>query len=147
MNDRETQVVREIEDARAVAKTPLEVYRVALARVTPLVDASFSSIFLRDSDDDQLLKLACAQNWPQASARFLSDLRIRVGNGPTGKSVASGGSVAVEDVFADPSLSEWWEPARELGFAAMISLPLKRGGEVAGALSFYFTGPRRFSDE
>jgi len=56
-------------------------------------------------------------------------------------------AVEVEDVFAEPSLRDWWEPARELGFASLISLPLRARGEVAGALSFYFQGPRRFDEE
>jgi signal transduction histidine kinase len=144
---RELEAARDIAQAFLAANRPIEVYRLALARLTPLVDASFSSVFLRDPEDPELLKLVCAQNWPQASAKFLSQLRIRVGRGPTGKSVESGAAVEVEDLFADPSLREWWEPAKELGFASMTTLPLKVGGQVNGALSFYFDKPRQFSPE
>lgn len=147
LRQRELEVVREIAHAFLTATQPLEVYRLALARVTPLVRASFSSVFLRDSADENLLRLVCAQNWPQSSARFLSQLRIRVGRGPTGRAVKEQVAVEVEDVFAEPSLRDWWEPARELGFASLISLPLRARGEVAGALSFYFQGPRRFDEE
>jgi GAF domain-containing protein len=113
---RELEAARDISQALLAATRPIEVYRLALARLTPLVGASFSSVFLRDPQDRELLKLVCAQNWPQASAKFLSQLRIRVGRGPTGKSVETGAPVEVPDVFADPSLNEWWEPAKELGF-------------------------------
>lgn len=81
LRQRELEIAREIAHAFLTATQPLEVYRLALARVTPLVGASFSSVFLRDAADPDLLKLVCAQNWPQSSARFLSQLRIRVGRG------------------------------------------------------------------
>jgi signal transduction histidine kinase len=144
--DRELDVAREVAHALLTAATPLEVYRLALGRLTPLVCAGFSSVFERDPADPALLKLACAHNWPQASARFLSQLRIRVGRGPTGRAVAEGELVQVRDVFADLALREWWEPARELGFVALISLPLRVGSRVDGALTFYFTSARDFDD-
>ena len=143
----EVQVAREIADASLTASTPLEVYRLALARVTPLVDADFGSVFLRDDDDPRLLRLACAHNWPQASARFLGRLRVREGRGPTGRAVREGRSVEVEDVFADPALEQWWEPARELGFVSMTSHPLDDRSGVVGAVSFYFRERQRFDPE
>lgn len=147
LQQRELEIAREIAQAFLTATQPLEVYRLALARVTALVSASFSSVFLRDSADPDLLRLVCAQNWPQASARFLSQLRIRVGRGPTGRAVAEGQPVTAEDVFSDLSMMDWWDPARELGFVSMIALPLEVRGEVAGALSFYFSEPHRFEVE
>ena len=144
--DREVDVAREVAHALLTASTPLEVYRLALARLTPLVRARFSSVFERDPADPTLLKLACAHNWPQASARYLGQLRIRVGRGPTGRAVAEGELVQVRDVFADIALREWWEPARELGFVALISLPLRVGSRVDGALTFYFASARDFDD-
>lgn len=147
LRQKELEVAREIAQAFLMATKPVEVYRLALARVTPLVGASFGSVFLRDEADPDLLKLACAQNWPQIAARFLGQMRIRVGRGPTGRAVALGLAIEVEDVFADPEQREWWEPARELGFSSLIALPLRSRDGVKGALSFYFESPRRFEDE
>ncbi len=147
MGRRELEVVREITGAFLEASKPLEVYRLALSRLLPLVRASFASVFLEDDVENDLLRLVCAQNWPQSSARFLSQLRIRVGRGPTGRAVAENRPVAVEDIFADPTLREWWEPAHELGFAALIALPLTARGEPHGALSFYFDRPHAFREE
>jgi signal transduction histidine kinase len=141
---RELDVAREIAHAFITAAAPVEVYRLALARLTPLVQASFSSVFERDPADRTLLKLACAHNWPQSSARFLSQLRVRVGRGPTGRAVAESAPVEVGDVFADLALREWWEPARELGFTSLISLPLEIDGAAIGALTFYFEAAREF---
>ena len=147
LRQRELQIAGEIAQAFLSATRPLEVYRLALARVTPLVDASFSSVFLRDAADPTLLKLVCAQNWPQSSARFLGQMRIRVGRGPTGRAVAEGVAFEVEDVFAEPGLREWWDPAREMGFTSLISLPLRREGDVTGALTFYFEASHRFEEQ
>lgn len=144
---RELHITREIAQAFLQASHPLEVYRIALARVTPLVDASFSSVFLRDPSDPGLLKLECAQNWPQSSARFLSQMRIREGRGPTGRAVSERRAIAISNVFEDPQLREWWEPAGELGFTALVALPLEIGDEVIGALSFYFEHPHQFHGE
>jgi signal transduction histidine kinase len=144
LRSRELDVAREIAHAFMTAAAPVEVYRLALARLTPLVQASFSSVFERDPADRTLLKLACAHNWPQSSARFLSQLRVRVGRGPTGRAVAESAPVEVRDVFADLALREWWEPARELGFTSLISLPLEVDGSAVGALTFYFEAARDF---
>ena len=143
----ELEVAREIIDAFLTSSNAVEVYRLALARLTPLVQASFASIFLRDPADPTLLKLVCAQNWPQSSARFLSQLRIREGRGPTGAAVAEKRAISVNDVFSDQSLREWWEPARELGFVSLITLPLLHEDDAVGALSFYFAAPREFGED
>jgi GAF domain-containing protein len=147
LRDRELDVAREVANAFLTANTPVEVYRLALARVTPLVRASFSSVFERDPADPTLLKLTCANSWPQASARYLGDLRLRVGRGPTGGAVADMRPIEVRDVFADPALHDWHEPARELGFVSLISLPLAAGDHATGALTFYFDEPHDFDDD
>jgi GAF domain-containing protein len=104
-------------------------------------------VFLRDEAEPELLRLVCANNWPQPSARYLSQLRIRVGRGPTGSAVARGEPVEVTDIFADASLRDWWEPARELGFTSMISLPVDKEGQWIGAISFYYQTAHNFSHE
>lgn len=147
LRQRELDVAREIAHAFLTANSTVEVYRLALARLTPLVNASFGSVFLRDHADVTLLKLACAQNWPQSSARYLGQLRIRVGRGPTGQAVAKRTAVEVADVFADTTLREWWEPARELGFVSLISLPLGSASHADGALTFYFAERRAFAED
>ena len=146
-HQRELELRRDIAEAFFNAQTPVEVYRLALARVTPLVNASFASVFVRDALDPDLLKLVCANNWPQSSAKYLGQLRIRVGRGPTGRAVAEGRAVEAEDVFSDMSLRDWWEPARELGFASLASLPLESDGRAIGAVTFYYAEPHEFNDE
>lgn len=147
VQQRELELSREIAAAFIKAQHPLELYRIALASITPLINASFASVFLIDEKERDLLKLVCAHNWPQTSARYLGQLRIRVGRGPTGRAVDLREPVEVRDVFSQPTLREWWEPARELGFTALISLPLERDNTAAGALTFYYDRPHDFNDE
>jgi signal transduction histidine kinase len=147
LKQRELELTREIAAAFLSAQHPLELYRNALAQITPLVDATFASVFVRDASENDLLRLVTAHNWPQASARYLGHIRIRVGRGPTGRAVEAGDAVEVSDVFADPTLREWWEPARELGFIGLISLPLQDARGTTGALTFYYDQPHVFSDE
>jgi signal transduction histidine kinase len=136
---RELQAAREIAHAFQTAATPLEVYRLALERVSPLVGAAFASVFLRDGD--AALRLAASWNWPPEFAAFLGEMRVRVGAGPTGVAVAENRVVDVPNVFAAEGLEDWWEVARELGFSASVSLPLLQGGRPEGAVTFYFREP------
>lgn len=144
--EREFVVAREIAESLLAGASPLEIYRRALARVTPLLGADFASVFLRDEEDPDLLRLVCAQSWPQSSARFLAELRVREGRGPTGQAVSRGEPVEVPDVFAGDSLDAWGEPARELGFVCMTAHPLMAHERVLGAVSFYYRERHRFDD-
>jgi GAF domain-containing protein len=144
---RELEAVHEIAQAFLAANHPVEVYRLALARLTPMVRSDFAAVFVRDEAEPDMLKPVCAQGWPQSSAKYLGHLRIRVGLGPTGRAVAENASVEVENVFGDAQLADWWEIAKELGFASLMTLPLATAQGVNGAVSFYFAEPRRFNDE
>lgn len=147
LGSRELEASHEIARAFLSATQPIEVYRLALARLTSTVRADFAAVFLRDEVDTDLLRPVCLHGWPQASARFIGQMRIRVGNGPTGRAVAENVAVEVEDIFGDDTLADWWDAARELGFASMITLPLTTETGVSGAVSFYFAESRTYSDE
>jgi signal transduction histidine kinase len=141
---RELEVAQEIAQAFLTARLPIEVYRLALERVAPLVGASFGCVYLRDDGGD-LLRLIAAYNWPQAHASYLGAVRVKVGNGPTGTAVADNKLVEVRDVFADESVADWWEAARELGFSSSVSVPLAFQDRPVGAITFYFKRPEPLS--
>ncbi|MQA88789.1 MAG: GAF domain-containing protein [Gemmatimonas sp.] len=134
---RELRIAGEIAQAFLTARRPIEVYRMALERVAPLVGAAFACVFLRD-DDPELLRVVTAYNWPQRYANYLGSMRVRVGNGPTGRAVFENRLIDVEDVFADPELSDWWDSAKELRFKSAIALPLIVGEAPLGSLTFYY---------
>jgi hypothetical protein len=55
--------VREIVHAFLTADRPEEVYQFALERVSPVVGASFASVYLIDGASE-VMRLAASYNWP-----------------------------------------------------------------------------------
>lgn len=138
--------VHEIVHAFLTADRPEEVFRFALERVSPLAGAAFASVYLVDGASE-LMALAAAHNWPERYRPWLGEMRVRVGFGPSGEAVAERRAVEVPDVFADPSLADWQDVATELGFRAIVALPLQTGRRVLGAVTFYFAGAGGFTAE
>ena len=144
---RELMVVREIASAFLTADRPEDVFQFALERVGPLVGAAFASIYLIDEADEDALRLAAAYNWPERFRPFLGGMRVRVGLGPSGSAVSERRAVAVPDVFADESLTDWQEVAKELAFRALVALPLQSRGHMLGAITFYFAESGGLTEE
>jgi signal transduction histidine kinase len=137
---RELMAVREIVHAFLTARRPEEVYQLALDRVSPLVGASFACVYLIDHESE-LMRLAAVYNWPQRHSRFLGQMRVRLGFGPSGEAASERRMIEVLDVFADPSLEDWREVANELGFRSFVALPLQTVDGVLGTVTFYFASP------
>jgi hypothetical protein len=85
--------------------------------------------------------LAAAHNWPERYRPFLGEMRVRLGQGPSGEAASGRRVMHVPDVFADDALAEWQDVARELGFRAIVALPLQTKNRVIGAAAFYFAQP------
>jgi signal transduction histidine kinase len=143
---RELMAIREIVHAFLTADRPEEVFRFALERVSPVVGATFASVYLVDGASE-LMRLAAAYNWPQRYEPWLGEMRVRLGFGPSGEAASERRAIEVPDVFADPSLEDWQEVANELGFRALVALPLQTSSRVLGAVTFYFADARGFSTE
>jgi len=129
--------VREIMHAFLTAERPEEVYQLALHRVSHVVGATFSCVYLIEPGCD-LMRLAAAYNWPEKYAKFLGQMRVRLGSGPSGEAARERRVVEVPDLFADHTLVDWHDVASELGFRAFVALPLETNGAVLGAVTFYF---------
>ena len=143
---RELMAVREVIHAFLTADRPEEVYQFALDRVSPLVGATFASVYLVDGASE-LMRLGAAYNWPQRFRPWLGEVRVRLGFGPSGEAASERRTIEVPDVFADDDLEDWQEVAAELGFRALIALPLQTGSKVLGAVCFYFADAESFSSE
>jgi signal transduction histidine kinase len=143
---RELMAVREVIHAFLTADRPEEVYQFALDRVSPLVGATFASVYLVDGASE-LMRLGGAFNWPQRFRPWLGEARVRLGFGPSGEAASERRTIEVPDVFADDDLEDWQEVASELGFRALIALPLQTGTRVLGAVTFYFADAESFSPE
>lgn len=139
-------IVQDILHASLNATDPGELFQFALDRVSPAVDASFASIYLVDGASE-IMRLAAAYNWPERFRAVLSDVRVRMPYGPSGQAASERRVVRVEDVFADPDLEDWQEVATELGFRAIVALPLVANTNVLGVLTFYFSDGSRIDDE
>ncbi|HXY31658.1 MAG TPA: HAMP domain-containing sensor histidine kinase [Gemmatimonadaceae bacterium] len=134
---RELVALREIVHAFLTADRAEEVFQFALERVRPLVGASFASIYVIDGNSD-VMRLAAACNWPERYRPFLGEMRVRLGRGPSGAAASERRTILVPDVRTDLSSSDWRDVAGELGFRAIVALPLETRGKVLGAVAFYF---------
>ena len=134
---RELMAVREIVHAFLNADRPEEVFQFALDRVSPLVGATFASVYLVDGVSE-LMHLVAAYNWPERFRPWLGEMRVRLGFGPSGEAAAERRIIEVPDVFADADLDDWAEVASELGFQSLVALPLQTANRVLGAVTFYF---------
>jgi signal transduction histidine kinase len=134
---RELIAVREIVHAFLTADRAEEVFQFALERVSPLVGASFASVYLIERGEE-VMRLTAAYNWPERFRPFLGEMRVRLGRGPSGEAASERHVVQVPDVFADKSLADWQDVASEMGFRAIIALPLQTRTGVLGAVAFYF---------
>jgi len=143
---RELIAIREIVHAFLTADRPEEVFQFALDRVSPLVGASFACVYLVDGASE-LMRLAAVHNWPERFTPFLGEMRVRLGFGPSGEAAAERRVIEVPDVMADQSLEDWAEVAHELGFRAIVALPLQTGDGVLGAIAFYFAQAGAISAE
>jgi signal transduction histidine kinase len=134
---RELVAVREILHALLHADRPQEVFQFALDRISPLVGATFSSIYLLDGVGE-VMQLAAAHNWPPRFRQWMGETRVRLGFGPSGEAAAERRVIEVPDVFADPDLEDWQEVATELGFRSLVALPMQTATRAVGTVTFYF---------
>jgi len=129
--------IKEVVHSFLNANHPDEVFQFALDRVSPLVGATLASVFLVDGVSE-LMHLVAAYNWPDRYRPWLGEMRVRLGFGPSGEAAAERRAIQVPDVFTDSDLEDWGEVATELGFRAIVALPLQTSTKVLGAVTFYF---------
>lgn len=134
---RELAAVREIVHAFLRADRPDDVFQFALDRVSPVIGATLASVYLVDGASE-LMRLVAAHNWPEKHRPWLGATRVRVGFGPSGEAASERRAIEIPDVFADPDLEDWHDVARELGFRAIVALPLQTASRVLGTVAFYF---------
>jgi signal transduction histidine kinase len=142
---RELVAVREIAAAFLTSEDASDVFQLALDRVSPIVGSSFSCIYLVDGSSE-LMRLGAVHNWPARYARFLGEMRVRLGSGPSGRAASERRVIEIPDVFAD-AVDDWKEVANELGFRSLVALPLETPGGVLGTVTFYFTGSGALSTD
>ena len=63
---------------------------------------------------------------------------------PTSVAFRTGEVVVLEDIEAVPGIGPWGGVAHEQGYRALVSVPLRRGSSMVGALNGYHAAPHRF---
>lgn len=134
---RALDAVRDLVHASVTGESAEEALQFALDRMSPQLGAALGSVYLVDGASE-LMRLVAAHEWPERYRPWLGEMRVRVGFGPSGEAASERRVIDVPDVFADPDLEDWHDVARELGFAALIALPLVAAGRVLGVATFYF---------
>lgn len=64
-----------------------------------------------------------------------------------GGALLSGSDVVINDFLNDPATAPWYEAARHAGIRAVAKFPIRQGGAVVGAISFYADEPKFFSED
>lgn len=141
------RVLQDLTHALLRAERPEEAFQFALNRTCPAIGAALGSVFVVDGASE-LMRLAGAYGWHERWRPWLAEMRVRLGVGPSGEAASERRVIGVDDIFADPSLEDWHEVAQELGFRALVALPLEAPDAVLGAATFYFAepGPRPSSE-
>lgn len=134
------RVLQDLTHALLRASNPGEAFQFALDRACPVVGASLGSVFVVDGASE-LMRLEAAYGWHERWRPWLGEMRVRLGVGPSGEAASERRVIEVPDVLADPGLEDWQEVARELGFRALVALPLEAPESILGAATFYFATP------
>ncbi len=69
------------------------------------------------------------------------------GQGPTGTAIRERRTMVNQDVLTNPKMALWREAAIARGYRSSISVPMRSGGEVLGALTMYARDANAFDSE
>jgi PAS domain S-box-containing protein len=89
--------------------------------------------------------------WFGPESDYLKDIRVEIagelGKGPSGTSIRENRSVVNDDFSTNEAAAPWRESAKRHGFCASASFPLRRQGQVIGALTIYAAETKAFDAE
>jgi GAF domain-containing protein len=130
-------------DAALKINSTLDQHQVgeSIARsITEAMNVKACSILLLNSDRSQLI---------HSTTYGLSEGYLAKGPVYVDRSMAEamkGQAVAVYDVINDPRIQYPEEKAKE-GIASILSVPMRRGGEIIGVMRVYSAEPREFTKD
>ncbi|SHK58960.1 GAF domain-containing protein [Pseudonocardia thermophila] len=135
--------------ARAVNRGlgPAEVASLAAGTVVHLTGYDFCSLFVPDETGRHLVILGSYGLSVEYVTRVNAERPPRItpgatAEGPTSRAYRSQRPVALVDICADPTCSEWEAAAAQEGYRAILALPLTGVGGVLGVISCYSRPPR-----
>ncbi|HIE37773.1 MAG TPA: GAF domain-containing protein, partial [Anaerolineae bacterium] len=119
------------------------VLRTIAASVLEVIGCHRSAIFVLE-ERTGMLRLAATYGMSETYVAKSQALSVEIGG--RAHAVATGQSVIVEDITADPELRQLAPMADEEGIIAFADVPLQVGERVIGMLSALFTRPHRFTE-
>jgi len=123
-----------------------EILDDALDKTLQVMEIEAGGVYLleeQDEKDDGVLTIAAQRGF---SPGFVEEIdRLRVGEGFSGRVVASGQPLVVRDASTDPRLTRM--VVREERLRSLASVPLISKGKVLGALFAITRGYREFTDQ
>lgn len=122
--------------------------RVARTACT-LLGYDFCAVFLPDDSRHALTIVGYHGLSPEYVAKVNAQRPILLDESggeeaPTSVAFRTGDVVALEDIESMPGIGPWGGVAHEQGYRALVSVPLRRGGRVVGALNGYHAQPHHF---
>ncbi|MGD8967984.1 MAG: GAF domain-containing protein, partial [Anaerolineae bacterium] len=139
-------VLNAVSSAVFASLEPETVMQKILAVTRQAFEAPEGAVLLRDSDTGGLV-FAVTSSAGQGSHLALEGVRLEPGQGIAGWVVEHDRSVLVDDVHVDP---RWYRGVDDIsGFQtrSLMSAPLKRGGEIIGAVEIVGNRKAAFTSE
>lgn len=138
-NRQRLEVLNDVSRQLAAVHDTEEVLTLIVSQAASLVKAEAAGLRLLEGDD----LIVGART--ESAAPLMLRPRIKAGESLSGKVVATGETVVVEDLSQDTT----FDPAHkrgalERGFRGFVGVPLKTGGRVLGTLNVYTQGARHF---
>jgi PAS domain S-box-containing protein len=126
----------------AVVHETDQILALIVEEATRLLGAAGAGIRLVEGDD---LVLSART---ESLAGVMGNARVKVGRSLSGRALATGEPVAVEDL-ADDSIADprYRGAALDRGLRGFLAVPLRAHGRLIGVLSVFTAGPRRFDAE
>lgn len=138
-NRQRLEVLNDVSRQLAEVHDTDEVLTLIVNQAARLVRAQAAGLRLLQGDD----LVVGART--ESAVPLMIRLRIKAGESLSGKAVATGQTVVVEDLSQDTT----YDPAHkraalERGFRGFVSVPLRTRGRILGALNVYTQGARHF---
>ncbi|MBI4255608.1 MAG: GAF domain-containing protein [Candidatus Rokubacteria bacterium] len=141
-NRHRLEVLNEISRRLAAVHDTEEVLSLIVSEAGRLLEVEAAGLRLVDGDD---LVLAART---ESAAAVMSRARIKIGESLSGRVVAEGAPIVVEDMTEDAR----YDPAHKrgavaLGFRGFLGVPMRAGGPAIGTLNVYTKAARRFEPD
>jgi GAF domain-containing protein len=139
---RELRALNELGDALSSTLELGAILETGLAKALGVVQVEAGAVSLLDESSGELV-MAATRGWRQDSVPV--GTRIPAGQGLSGLVAATGEALVTSDVHHDPRVAI--EDFRDEGVRAMVLVPIRTGGRVAGVFGVMSYAPYTFTAE